>query len=129
MALAVADIGPAQLDSLGPSVEIELTVEVHIAPAQADALAINARKIGLAANPAAVAAIERVIPDVQLVNRRRVHGGDEVAHAVRNVDQVLIGADAVHRGHDIVGQFSRRADVKAPAAVSEADDGPLPFGP
>src|SRR6266571_8270762 len=100
MALAVTDIGSALLDSLGPFVELEFTVEMHVTSPQADALAIDAWKIGLAANPAAVAAIERVIPDVQLVDRRRVHGGDEVAHAVRDVDQVLIGADAVHRGHD-----------------------------
>src|SRR6266478_1278566 len=48
---------------------------------QAHLIAIDARKIGLAAQPRGHAAVERVIPDVQLPHGRRIDRGDKVAHA------------------------------------------------
>ena len=73
VALAVGDVGAALLDPLDPAVEVELAVvELDVDPAQADALAVDAGEVGLAADPAAVAAVERVIPDVQLPDGRRV---------------------------------------------------------
>src|SRR5262249_24386003 len=64
MALAIADVAPALFDSLSPLVEVELVFEVHVTAAEADALAVDAGKIGLAAYSAAVTTVERVIPDV-----------------------------------------------------------------
>ena len=67
VAPAVADVGPAFLDPLAPAVEIEpAVVELDVDPAQSHALAVDAGEIGLAADPRAEAAIERVIPDVEL---------------------------------------------------------------
>ena len=78
------------------SSKFELAVQVDVAAAQADALAVDAGEIGLAADPAAVAAVERVIPHVQFPHGRRVHRRDEVAQVVRHVHDVFVGADAVH---------------------------------
>ncbi len=73
MAAAVADIRPALLDPLAPAVEIELAVgQLDVDPAQADALAVDAGEVGLAADPGPIAAIERVIPDVELPGGGRV---------------------------------------------------------
>ena len=73
MALAVGDVRPALLDPLAPAVEVELAVvELDVDPAQADALAVDAGEVGLAADLGAVAAVERVVPDVQLPGGRRV---------------------------------------------------------
>src|SRR5262249_33548002 len=119
----------AVLDALHPVVEHQLFAQVDVTAADPDALAVDAREVGLAADAAGVAAVQRVVPDVQLPDRRRVHRGDEVAHAVADVHDVLGGADAVHGRHDVVGQLARAADVQPPAAVGEADDGALALGP
>src|SRR5262249_52391906 len=126
---SVADVAAPLLDALGPGVEFEFAVEVDVAASEPDALAVDAREIGLAADPAAVAAIQRVIPSVQLPDGRRVHGGNEIASIVSNVDEVFVGPDAVHRRNNVVRQFARRTDIEAPAAVREADHTPLRFGP
>src|SRR5262249_50019783 len=133
VAFAVADVTAAVLDPFGPGVEIKLAVEMDVAAAQADALAVDAREIGLAANAAAVAAVQRVIPDVQLPNRRRVHGGDETAGIVRDIHEILVGADARHARHHVVGQLANvgaaLGRLQAPAAVRETDDAALRLGP
>src|SRR5262249_51628915 len=121
MALAVADVAAALLDALGPGIEVELAVQVDVATAQADALAVDAGEVRLATDARAVAAVEGVVPGIQLPDRRRVYRRDEVAHAVGHVHQVLVGADAVHRRHRVAGQVPGWADVEAPAAVRKAD--------
>lgn len=67
VAPAVADIKPAFLDPLAPAVEIEpAIIQLDVDPAQSHALAVDAGEIGLAADPRAEAAVERVIPVVEL---------------------------------------------------------------
>ncbi len=114
-----------------PGVEVERLVlrpELHVAAAQADALAVDAGEIGLAADAAGVAAVERVIPDVQLPDDGRIDRRDEVAGVVHDVDDVLVGADAVERRH-LVGRQLVAGDLQAPAAVREADDAALLLAP
>ena len=82
-----------------------VAVELHVRPAQADALAVDAGEVGLAADPAAVAAVERVIPDVQFPGGRRVDRRDEVDRVVDHVDDVFVGADAVERRDLVVRQL------------------------
>src|SRR5262249_27258148 len=74
VALAVAHITAALFNALGPVLKVEFSLQMDVTASQADPFAIDARKIGLAADSAAVTAIQRVIPDVQLPHRRRVHG-------------------------------------------------------
>ncbi len=53
VATAITDIRPALLDPFTPGVEIELAVgELDVNAAQADTLAVDAREVGLAGNPA-----------------------------------------------------------------------------
>ena len=62
--LGPGELHPRLLDALRPRIEIQLSVQVHVTAAQADALTVNARKVGLAANAAPVTAVESVIPDI-----------------------------------------------------------------
>src|SRR5262249_35574619 len=112
-----------------PGLEIELAVEVDVAAAQAHTLAVDAWKIRLSTDPAAEAAVERVIPDVQLPDRRRIHRRDEVAGVVGDVHEVIVGHDAAHGRNDVVGQFAGWPGIEAPAAVCEANHSALGLGP
>ena len=98
----------ALLDSFRPVIEIELAVEVDVAAAHADAVIVYAREICLTADPATVAAIQGVVPDVQFPDRRRIHGADEITSIVGDVNQVFVGADAVHPRHDVIGKLVGR---------------------
>src|SRR4051794_30845619 len=96
MPQAIAHVAAAIANAVGPGVVVEaLVAELDIASPQPDALPVDARKIGLAADARREAAVERVIPDVHLPGIRRVDGRDEIAHAVHGVDDELVGADAV----------------------------------
>ena len=129
MAAAVADVGPAFLDALAPAVEIEPAVfELDVDSPQADALAVNTGKIGLAADPRAKAAIQGVIPDVQLPRSRRVHRRQEIDCVVHHVHDVFIGADAVE-GRNLVGRNRVGRGLQSPARVGEPDDPSLRFAP
>src|SRR5208337_1037728 len=91
VAAAVADVGPAFLGALAPAVEIEpAVVELDVDAPQADALAVNAGKIGLAADPRAKAAVQGVIPDVELPGNWRVHRRQDIDRAVHHVHDVFI---------------------------------------
>ena len=118
VAVAVGDVGPALLDPFAPLVEVELAVgELDVNPAQADALAVDAGKVGLAAELGPVAAVERVIPDVELPGSGRVDARDEIDRVVHHVDDVFVGADAVER-RDLVGRqlVVRRSSAPSPSA-------------
>src|SRR5690606_28286355 len=80
------------------------------------------------ADTAGIAAVERVVPDVQLPDAGRIDGRDEVAGVVHDVHDVLVGADAVEGRHFVGGQFVG-GDFQAPAAVREAHHAPLLFAP
>ncbi len=119
VAVAVADIRPALLDPLAPLVEVELAVvELDVDPAQADALAVDAGEVGLAADLGPVAAVERVIPDVELPRGRRVDARDEVDRVVDHVDDVFVGADAVER-RDLVRTAACRPEIFSPQPECE----------
>ena len=96
---------------VGPLVVVQRLVatafEFDIGTAQPDALAVDAGEIGLAADAALIAAVERVVPDVQLPEDRRIDRRNEIAHVVNDVDDVFIGADAVEPRHFEVGQRCR----------------------
>ena len=85
-------------------------------------------KVGLAADLGPIAAVERVIPDVELPRGRGVDGRDEVDRVVHHVDDVLVGADAVER-RDLVGGKLVVGDLEAPARMREADDAALRLAP
>ncbi len=74
-------VAAAVAQPVDPAVVVERLVlgQLDVGAAQADALAVDAGKVGLAADPGGVAAVERVIPDVQLPDGRRVDGRDEIA--------------------------------------------------
>src|SRR5881628_1709237 len=103
MTQAVTDVTASSLDSFDPVVEIQFAVEVNIAATQADALAVDTREVGLAADTCAIAAIQGVVPDIELPIRWRIDRRDEVAGAVGDVHEVFIGADAVHHRQDVIG--------------------------
>ena len=125
VALAVGDVGPALLDPLAPAVEVELAVgELDVDPAQADALAVDAGEVGLAADLGPVAAVERVVPDVELPGGRRVDARDEIDRVVDHVDDVLVGADAVER-RDLVRTAACRPRSSAPSPNARSRRRPL----
>src|SRR5262249_19093955 len=121
--------------------------------AEADFVAIDAGKIGLATDSRGHAAVQRVIPGVQLPDSGCIDGGNEIAHAVDRIDDELVSPNAIEGRHRIVGQFvggpparsagtRRVADAgqplaagtisgqgEAPAAVREADDAALLLAP
>src|SRR5262249_14858588 len=116
-------------DPLAPAVEVELAVvELDVDPAQAHALTVNAREVRLAADPGPVAAVERVVPDVELPGGRRVDRRDEVDHIVHHVDDIFVRADAVERGYLIAREVGI-LDLQAPPRVREADDATLLLAP
>src|SRR5262245_2751178 len=117
MAAAVADVVAAAPDAFAPVRVIEFSIELYVRAPDADFLAIDAREIGLATDSRAEAHVERVIPDVQLPDVRRVDGGHEIhgwnrpavpiRNLVRHIDDVLVRADAVEWGNDVVRQLRR----------------------
>ncbi len=129
MASAVGDIGSAELHAFAPLVEIELAFgKLDIDAAEPDALAVDAGKIGLAADPGAIAAVERVVPDVELPGGGRVDGRDEVDGVMHHVDDVFVGADAVKLGHFVAGKLLV-GDLQPPARVRKAHDAALRLAP
>src|SRR5271157_2152791 len=129
VAAAVPDVGPAFLDALAPAVEIEpAVVELDVDSPQADALAVNAGEIGLAADPRAKAAVQGVIPDVEQPGNRRVHRGQEIDRVMHHVHDVFIGADAVE-GRNLVRRNRVGRGLQSPTRVGEPDKPALRLGP
>src|SRR6187551_3763213 len=105
MAGAIAHIATAFANSLAPVFINKLAGCLHIDAPHADSLAGNTGEIGLTAGPHPEAAIERVIPHVELLLAIGVHRGDEVdggdrlaigtRYFVRDIDDVFVGTDAV----------------------------------
>ena len=106
---AVATVAAAILDPLHPGIEIERLplVELHVDPPQPHPVTVDAGEVGLAADPRREAAIECVVPNVELPHRWRVDGREKIAHAGRRRDNVLIGADPVEAGHGVIGELRR----------------------
>src|SRR5262249_7054653 len=138
MAVAVAYIVLSQADPFTPIGISELVSEVHIRSTEANALAVDAWEVGLAAYPRAEPGIERVVPHVQLPDRRCVDHRKEVdgrhrlairaRHFVGYIDNVLIGANPAVRRNDVIRKL-RCVHLQAPARMSRTADGPLLFGP
>ncbi len=80
---------------------------------EADTLAVDAGEVGLTADAGAEAGVEGVVPDVEFPDRWRVAHGEEVDSGDRpsigardlvgDIDDVLVGADAVETGDLLVG--------------------------
>src|SRR6185436_12204258 len=114
----------ARADTVNPGVEVQLAIELDVAAAQADARAVDAGEVGFAADACAEAGVERVIPDVQLPDRRRVYSRDEIHRVVRYVNDVFVRADAVKFGQFVMRQLGG-LHFQAPARMREAHDGAL----
>src|SRR5690242_19666763 len=107
MAHAVAHVASALTDAFGPGIEVQFAVQFYVGAADAHPLAVNAGKVGLAAGAGAVAAIEGVVPHVELGYGIGIDRGNEVDggnltsvgtfHGVGNVDNVFVGPNAVIR--------------------------------
>src|SRR5262249_55897799 len=127
MRKTVRDIRTTAANAVAPAV-IGQRRKLDVGPAAADALVCDAWEVCFARDARTEAAVERVIPDVQLVGIRCVAGGDEVDGIVRDVDDELVRADAVKRRYLESGQFPRLR-LEAPAAVREPDHRALGFSP
>src|SRR5262249_44007085 len=120
-------------DRLAPAVIIDLAVHLAVDAAHADAVAADAGEVGLAAGADAEAAVERVVPHVELGAAVGVHGRDEVdgrdrlavgaGDLVGDIDHVFVGADAV-----VGGDAEVRQAVRAVLAGHLADDACQPRG-
>src|SRR2546423_9477611 len=122
MALAVRDVAAAAAHAVQPLLEAQGPVNARVRPADADAPVVYAWKVGLAADPGSKADVQRVVPDAQLPDRRRVHRGNEIDRfRVRDVDDVFVGADAVERRHF---EARQRAvlHLKAEPGMGESND-------
>ena len=73
MTEAVRHVAAALAHAFAPRVVIQALWQVHVRTTATDAIVGDARKIGLAADPGAIAAVEGVIPDVQLGDERCIH--------------------------------------------------------
>src|SRR5579872_3755973 len=84
VAQSVAAITATIFESLDPRVVSEplIGTQLDINAPQPDLVAVNARKVGFAADSRRHAAVESVIPDVELPDWRRVDRRDEVAGAI-----------------------------------------------
>ena len=129
MALAVRHVAAAVAQAGQPLLVRQAALDGAVGPSQADAAVVDARKIGLAADAGAQPDVQGVIPDAQLRHRRRIDGRDEV-HGIRvgDIDDVLVGADAVEGRHLEAGH---RAILyfETPPGMSESDDRTLRPGP
>ena len=145
----VAAVAAAVLQAQHPVIKVELLllllgIELDVDSAQSDAVPVDAREIGLATDAALVAAVERVIPAVELPDARRIDRRDEIAHVVDDIDDIFIRANAVERRHGIIRQLvggaagtSRHTlttgtvvrQLQPPAAVRETDNAPLFLAP
>ena len=122
VAAAVAAITPPVFDAQNPGIKIQLFAfgNFDINPAEADFVAVDAGEIRLAADLRPEAAIQRVIPDVEFPDARRIDGGDEIAHIMGDGDDVLVRPDAVELGHRVIGQLVRGAAVPAAGRVGDS---------
>ena len=138
VAVAVAHVVASQPDAFAPVVVGQLAVELHVAAAQAHALAVDAGEICLTTRAHAEPGVQAVIPHVQLRLRIGIDGGGEInrrhqlavrsRHLVRDVHDKLVRADAVVIWHLIARQFPI-AHGDARAAVGRAGHGALLLGP
>lgn len=74
MAQPIAAITATVADSVDPVVEVErlVLVELHVDAAEANFVTVDAREVGLAGDPRSEAGVERVVPDVEFPDRRRI---------------------------------------------------------
>src|ERR1051326_195795 len=138
MASAIADIVAAGADTLAPLVVIELAIKFYIGAPESNLFAVNAGKIGFAANARAIADIQSLIPHIQLPNIRRVHHRKKIdcgqRLAVRPgqlmgyINNVFVRADAIERWNNVIGQRTG-LHLEAPTGVRRPADRALSLGP
>src|ERR1700761_1873480 len=104
MATAIGNIGCSSMNRLYVTVIGKGALNFGIGAPLADAAVIDTGKVRLAGQPGAKADVQGVIPDVQLPYVRSVPCRDEVdGIGVGDIDDVLIGADAVEAWDFVVG--------------------------
>src|SRR5262249_47785615 len=119
----------AELDSFAPLVEVELAFgQPHVDSAQANLFTIDTGEIGFATDLGSIAAVQRVVPDVELPGGWCVDAGDEIDGVMHDVDNVFVGADAVVWGHVVAGQLEV-VGFEPPTRMREADDAALRLTP
>src|SRR5262249_26088959 len=118
VAQPIAAITASVAQAIHPAVVVQrlILIEFDIRPSQADLVAVDAGEVGLTADAAGIAAIERVIPDVQFPDAGRVDGRDKVAGVVHDVDDVFVGPNAIEFGHVQSWQLLGR-HLQSPTAV------------
>src|SRR5690606_8108773 len=119
MAHAVTGVAAPGFDAVAPRIEIELRSgrKLYVASSESDALAVDAGKIGFAADARADAAIEHMIPYIQLPDGGGIDGGNKIALAGGTGDDEFVGADSVERRHRVVGKRVGRASGPAGRVV------------
>src|SRR4029077_4897010 len=128
VALTVRYIIAAFADSFRPIGVIELARLAHITAAQAYPLSVNAREIRLAADARAIAGVQRVIPDIQLISVGRIHRGYEVYEFVRHADDIFVCADAIE-GRHLVSRKLFLCQGQPPAGMRKTGDRALSLCP
>ena len=156
MAEAIAHVIAAGANALAPVFVTPFLRQLDVGAAQADALAVDAREIRLAADACAEADVERVIPDVQFPRVRRIDHRHEIdrrhrlavrpGQLVGDIDDVFIRADAAEGRDDVIGKLvgrGRQVDrlwaealriilrdrLQTPAGMRGPDERALGLGP
>ena len=128
MAQPVAYVTAAVFESHYPFIIGELVVELDVGTAQSDFVVVDAGEVCFATNAAGKAAVERVIPGAEFPDDRRVDGGNEIADIMRDIDDILVGADTVEARH-FEGWQGFTGNLQPPSAVREADNATLVLPP
>ena len=124
----VGHIRTADAHTFAPRVVGQRLRQMNVRTAPSNARISDTREIGFAADPSPVPAIQRVIPDIQLVNEGGVSGGDEIHHIVRDIHDVLVRADAAEGRQLVVRQVSS-LNLQTVSRVGEPDDRSLRLRP
>src|SRR3989475_13291760 len=107
MAESVRHIGTPIAYAFAPRIVSESRRNVDVRAAASHTFIRQTREVRFPADPRPEATVERVIPDIQLVDEGRIGGRDEVDGVVRDVDDVLVGADRIEAWHLEVRQLVR----------------------
>ena len=100
VASAIADTGDPRIVGQGFVLR-----QFHVNATKSNTFSVDTWKVGFAANATRVTAIEGVVPNVELPDRRGIDGGDEIANIVDNVDNVFVRSNTIEGRHIVVGEL------------------------
>src|SRR3954469_25051643 len=129
MTPAVRHVALAPAKSIQPSAIAERAIDLGVDAPLADARIRDARKIGLPRDARAEPDIERVIPDIELPNVRRVHSGNEInSIGIRYINNIFVSANAVETWNLVIGKLAG-FHFQPPAGVCKTHQRSLRFSP